>query len=65
MRATFARLLPLAQEGGWDLAQLQAATGCGDKCGMCRPYLHEMLAHGTTVFHSVLAEFAEPDEAAA
>jgi bacterioferritin-associated ferredoxin len=65
MRTTFSHLLPLAQQHGWDLAQMKRATGCGDQCGMCLPYLREMLASGTTVFHSVLQEPAGPDEAAA
>lgn len=29
-------------------------TGCGDQCGLCLPYLRQMLRDGTTVFHSVL-----------
>ncbi len=61
MRAPFERLLPLAVEQGWDLQQLQDATGCGDQCGLCRPYLREMLAHGTTVFHSVIEDTVEPE----
>jgi bacterioferritin-associated ferredoxin len=65
MRSTFARLLPLAHEKGWRLAELREATGCGDQCGMCLPYLRAMLADGTTVFHTVLEETAAPDEAAA
>jgi bacterioferritin-associated ferredoxin len=65
MRTTFSQLLPLVQEHRWDLAQVQELTGCGDQCGMCLPYLREMLASGTTVFHSVLEEPAGPDEAAA
>ncbi|MEP6590870.1 MAG: (2Fe-2S)-binding protein [Gemmatimonadota bacterium] len=56
MRMPFARLLPEATAQGWDLDQLQDATGCGDQCGMCRPYLREMLAHGTTVFHAVIED---------
>lgn len=59
MRTPFARLLPLAQAEGWDLATLQEVTGCGDQCGMCRPYLREMLAHGTTIFHSVIEDSNE------
>ena len=65
MRTTFARLLPLAQQEGWHLAELRESTGCGDQCGMCLPYLRAMLADGTTVFHAVLEEPAVPDEAAA
>lgn len=65
MRAPFAQLLPVAQEEGWQLAELREATGCGDQCGMCLPYLRAMLAHGTTVFHAVLDEPTVPNEAAA
>lgn len=65
MRTTFSQLLPLVEEHGWDLPQLQEATGCGAQCGMCRPYLREMLASGTTIFHSVLEEPAGLDEAVA
>jgi bacterioferritin-associated ferredoxin len=56
MRRPFADLLPLAREEGWDLAQLVDETGCGDQCGLCRPYLRRMLATGETVFHQVLTE---------
>jgi len=54
-RVLFAHLLPVARTHGWDLAQLQDATGCGDQCGMCEPYLRAMLAEGTTVFHQILS----------
>jgi len=33
-------------------------TGCGDQCGMCRPYLRAMLADGTTVFAEILEDVA-------
>jgi bacterioferritin-associated ferredoxin len=52
----FARLLPLARAGGWDLDELMRRTGCGTQCGLCRPYLRAMLADGRTVFHELLAE---------
>jgi bacterioferritin-associated ferredoxin len=55
----FARLLPLARAGGWDLADIALATGCGAGCGLCRPYLRRMLATGETEFHEILLE--EPD----
>ena len=55
-RTLFAQLLPMARENGWDLPQLMAETGCGAQCGLCRPYLREMLRSGTTVFHEVLTE---------
>ena len=56
MRAPFENLLSLAREEGWDLAALGAATGCGEQCGLCRPYLRRMLSDGTVVFHEVLVD---------
>ena len=56
MHAPFTALLPLAREHGWDLEALVDATGCGDQCGLCRPYLREMLRSGTTEFHEILTE---------
>lgn len=56
MRRPFAALLPLARAHGWDLQQLMDETGCGDECGLCRPYLRRMLATGETVFHEVITE---------
>ena len=55
-RMPFDRLLPLAREAGWDLATLIRETGCGDQCGLCRPYLRAMLADGRTVFREMLTE---------
>jgi len=46
----FADLLPLARAGGWSLADIAKATGCGTGCGGCRPYLAQMLASGATCF---------------
>lgn len=53
-RVLFEDLLPRARAHGWDLAELSHVTGCGDQCGLCRPYLRRMLADGTTVFDTVL-----------
>ena len=53
-RAPFTALALLAAERGWSLGELVEATGCGDQCGMCLPYLRRMLADGTTVFHELL-----------
>jgi bacterioferritin-associated ferredoxin len=50
MKTSFDRLLPVAQAHGWTLADVLRETGCGDQCGMCRPYLAEMLRTGTTRF---------------
>ena len=35
---------------GWDLATLLRETGCGNQCGLCRPYLAAMLQTGVTRF---------------
>lgn len=56
MRMPFARLMPLAKEHGWDFEAVVRETGCGDNCGLCRPYLKRMLRTGETVFHEVLTE---------
>lgn len=53
-RTRFADLLPAARAAGWGLDDLMRETGCGDQCGLCRPYLRQMLRDGTTVFHRVL-----------
>ncbi len=52
----FSALLPPARTHKWSLADLMRETGCGDQCGLCRPYLREMLATGTTVFHEILTD---------
>ena len=54
----FERLLPLARQAGWDLDTLIRETGCGDQCGLCRPYLRAMLRDGRTVFRELLTEDA-------
>jgi bacterioferritin-associated ferredoxin len=53
-KTLFATLLPLAREHDWDLDAVMELTGCGDQCGMCRPYLRAMLATGTTVFNEIM-----------
>jgi bacterioferritin-associated ferredoxin len=55
-RRPFASLLPLARQHRWTLEDIMRETGCGDQCGLCRPYLREMLNSGTTEFHVVLWE---------
>jgi bacterioferritin-associated ferredoxin len=55
-RIPFAALLPIARERGWTLEDVRRETGCGDQCGLCRPYLREMLRTGETEFHEVLWE---------
>ncbi len=55
-RLLFAQLLPVARANGWTLESIMDETGCGDQCGMCRPYLRAMLADGTTVFTQILED---------
>jgi len=55
-RMPFATLLPLARAHQWTFDDILRETGCGDQCGLCRPYLRAMLASGTTEFHEVLWE---------
>ena len=58
-RLLFAQLLPVARANGWTLETIMDETGCGDQCGMCRPYLRAMLADGTTVFSEILEDVAD------
>jgi bacterioferritin-associated ferredoxin len=55
-RVAFARLLPVARDRGWLLEDLMRETGCGDQCGLCRPYLRRMLETGETAFSELLSE---------
>lgn len=59
MNRLFSDLLPEARARGFGLAELSRHTGCGDRCGLCRPYLRRMLATGEIVFHQIIAENAE------
>jgi bacterioferritin-associated ferredoxin len=56
LQTPFARLLPLARTHGWTVTDIGVATGCGTRCGLCRPYLREMLMTGTTVFDTILTD---------
>lgn len=53
-RMPFADLLPLARAGGWSLSDVIRETGCGGQCGLCRPYLRQMLETGQTGFTELL-----------
>lgn len=55
----FADLLDQARSEGLALAGLMWETGCGDQCGLCRPYLRRMLSTGETVFHQIIEPDAE------
>jgi bacterioferritin-associated ferredoxin len=50
----FEDLLPRARAAGWSLGDLVRETGCGSHCGLCQPYLRQMLATGQTAFHELL-----------
>ena len=55
-RMPFSRLLPLVLENRWNLADIQRETGCGAGCGLCRPYIRQMLETGQTEFTEILTE---------
>jgi bacterioferritin-associated ferredoxin len=50
----FDQLLPLVKAGQWILEDVVAHTGCGDECGLCRPYLRAMIDTGQTEFRQLL-----------
>jgi len=50
----FTCLLEQAKTEGWSLDQIADATGAGDQCGRCRPYLAVGLKTGQTVFTQLL-----------
>jgi bacterioferritin-associated ferredoxin len=56
----FTTLLPLARASEWTLDGLVRETGCGGQCGLCRPYLREMLRTGQTEFHELLPPESAP-----
>ena len=47
---TFARLKEETARTGACLHALANATGCTTNCGMCKPYIIQMLRTGQTVF---------------
>ncbi len=51
---SFADLLPQARAHSWSLNEMIRITGCGGQCGLCRPYLRDMLASGQTAFDHLL-----------
>ena len=55
----FVDLLSEAGARGFGLDDLMRETGCGDRCGLCRPYLRRMLSTGETVFHQIIEAGAE------
>lgn len=62
---SIAHLAELARREGYTHEQLIAATGAGDHCGLCRPYVRCALKTGQTVFHQILVDRPARDETAA
>jgi bacterioferritin-associated ferredoxin len=54
MNRTFAELLAIASDKGYDLHGLAQATGCGIRCGLCVAYLKRCLSTGETVITELL-----------
>jgi bacterioferritin-associated ferredoxin len=52
--SSFAELKRLARDEALDFDGLARRTGCTEACGMCRPYVLEMLRTGTTVFTELI-----------
>lgn len=57
---SFAELKRLAQDAGADIDELGRRTGCGTGCGMCVPYIREMLRTGRTRFAVMPTREREP-----
>jgi bacterioferritin-associated ferredoxin len=50
-RRSFADVLQQARSAGWvSVEELERQTGCGARCGLCRPYLQATLETGETRF---------------
>ena len=47
--------------GTWTVESLQREVSFGFGCGLCRPYVREMLATGQVVFTEVIADPAVED----
>lgn len=50
---TFAELRAIAEAEQLDFPKLKRRTGACAGCGMCTPYVREMLATGATAFRPV------------
>lgn len=57
---SFAQTVELARREGLSLSQVESRSGCGTKCGLCRPYLRRALRTGECVFHQIVNEADEP-----
>jgi len=47
---TFSELLAESQKNGWTAEQIREIVGCGSACGMCFPYIKEVLETKKTEF---------------
>ncbi len=55
VQVTFAQMRVFADtHGAADVAQLRNAFGCAERCGLCEPYIQQMLGSRTVVFTSPL-----------
>lgn len=53
---SFREWLSIKRSGGHSLAQMACITGCGEGCGMCRPYLAVVARTGVTSLPPLLPE---------
>ena len=54
---TFAELRGVADlHGAGSLEDLQAIAGVGMNCGLCKPYIRNMLRTGTVVFREIVED---------
>lgn len=47
---TFSQILDEARKNGWNAEQVRKVMGCGSICGMCFPYIVEVLKTRITEF---------------
>ena len=58
---TFVEVKSLADANAWTtVADITANLGCGNGCGLCRPYLERVLETGKTAF-AISLDFPETD----
>jgi bacterioferritin-associated ferredoxin len=55
LNVTFRHLKEVSgQTGCASVKELQAHEEFGTKCGLCKPYVREMLRSGKTEFHAII-----------
>ena len=52
----FETILERATEEEWTIEDIKTILGCGDACGMCVPYMKEMLRSGKIVFNEIIRD---------